>query len=95
MALIEARDREERALQQRMALGDREAITERVVDTPAVEASKQEAAACPAHPAGHLPSASDTYQASQAPPAKPGPWDHPTPMSDEPQAWTPRAIRRG
>ncbi|EPT00618.1 hypothetical protein FOMPIDRAFT_1122413 [Fomitopsis schrenkii] len=66
-ALIEARDREERALQLRMAPDNREAITEGVVNTPA-KASQQ------------------------APPAN---VDYQTPMSDEPQTWTPRAIRRG
>ncbi|KAH9922510.1 uncharacterized protein B0H18DRAFT_1017937, partial [Fomitopsis serialis] len=56
-ALIEARDREERALQLRMAAADQGVA----VNAPAVRAAKQEAAASPVQPAGHPPSASDIH----------------------------------
>ncbi|KZT69938.1 hypothetical protein DAEQUDRAFT_725917 [Daedalea quercina L-15889] len=92
-ALIEARDREERALQLEMESGSQGTIAGRI----AQEAAKQEAADSPMQPGGHPPSASDLSPASNnasqlAPSAQP---EYPAPVSDEPQAWSPRTIRRG
>ena len=95
-ALIEARDREERALQLRLASEGQRAIAGATGDTP-VDDAKHESGASPVQPTGHPVCAVDTptNQHAQVPPAGIGAPDYPIPTSDEPQAWTPRAVRRG
>ncbi|TFY63077.1 hypothetical protein EVJ58_g3461 [Rhodofomes roseus] len=91
-ALIEARDREERVQQLRMASAS-QGVMDGATNSPALEATKQEDAASLVQPAGHPPSASDVSVTKKAP--QQAPPDYPAPVSDEPQEWSPRTVRRG
>ena len=82
-----------------MASEGQGAIARAVKDAPVVEAAQQQAAASIVQPAAHLASASDASvsvgEGSQAsPPTNASAPGYPMPVSDEPQAWTPRSIRR-